>query len=146
MRIHYFAFLVFAICSVNGFCQEWQANYATALAEANEQNKPLLLVFSGSDWCAPCIKLDKEIWKSEEFIANSKLNYILYRADFPRKKANKLPKDLEKQNKALADSYNPNGHFPLVVILSNKEKVLGQTGYKKVEPAAYISHLNSFLK
>jgi len=57
-----------------------------------------------------------------------------------------LNQELENQNKSLAKSFNPKGHFPLVVVLSKKEKVLGQTAYKKIAPAEYVLHLNSFLK
>lgn len=146
MKMRYFTFFVFAICSLNVFGQEWQLSYSEALSCAEDQNKPIILVFSGSDWCAPCIRLDKEIWQSEEFKTFSKENYILYKADFPRKKSNKLALELENQNKALAESFNPKGHFPLVVVLSKTEKVLGQTAYKKISPSEYVSHLNSFLK
>jgi len=128
------------------FGQEWQTSYSEALSCAKDQNKPIILVFSGSDWCAPCIKLDKEIWQSTEFKSYSKENYILYKADFPRKKSNKLAASIERQNKSLAESFNPKGYFPLVVVLSKNEKLHGQTAYKKIAPDEYITHLNSFLK
>lgn len=141
-------FVVFAFlaCSFSAFGQEWQVSYSEALSCAKDQNKPIILVFSGSDWCAPCIKLDREIWQSEEFKKYADKNYILYKADFPRKKNNKLAEELEKQNKALADLYNPKGHFPLVVVLDKNEKMAGQTAYKKLSPTEYVSHLNSFLE
>lgn len=142
----YFVVFAFLICSSIMLGQEWQVSYSEALSCAKDQNKPIILVFSGSDWCAPCIKLDKEIWRSTEFKSYAKENYILYKADFPRKKSNKLDQRLETQNKALAESFNPKGHFPLVVVLSKSEKVLGQTVYEKITPTEYISHLNSFLK
>ena len=72
------------------FSQNWKNNFDEAKIEAEKQNKKILLVFSGSDWCAPCIKLDKNIWRSAEFIKFSDENYILYKADFPKKKANQL--------------------------------------------------------
>ena len=56
-----------------------------AKKEASEQNKKVLLVFSGSDWCGPCIKLDKNVWQSDAFKAESKKNWILIKADFPKK-------------------------------------------------------------
>ncbi len=146
MIMKYFVVFAFLICSSIMLGQEWQVSYSEALSCAEHQNKPIILVFSGSDWCAPCIKLDKEIWQSTEFKSYAKENYILYKADFPRKKSNKLDQRLETQNKALAESFNPKGHFPLVVVLSKSEKVLGQTAYKKIIPTEYISHLNSFLK
>ncbi|MEO9894664.1 thioredoxin family protein [Aurantibacter sp.] len=146
MKFNFFTFFILFLYSLNGFSQEWKDTYTSALSSAKVENKPIVLVFSGSDWCAPCIKLDKDIWQSDIFDNYAQENYILYRADFPRKKSNKLAKDLEKQNKKLADLYNPNGHFPLVVVLNKDEKILGKTGYKKLAPNEYVSHLNSFIK
>lgn len=132
--------------SVFAFAQDWSSTYVDALASASDEKKPLILVFAGSDWCAPCIKLDKFIWQSEEFKAYSKENYILYKADFPRKKVNRLSGELTKQNTILADRFNPKGHFPLVVVLNHKEEVLEKVGYKNVAPQDYISLLNNSLK
>ncbi len=53
-------------------------------------------------------------------------------ADFPRKKQNMLPVEQQKKNEQLAETYNKNGYFPLVVVLDKDGKVLGQTGYKKI--------------
>ena len=133
---------LFLVCT---FAQDWKETYVEAVATSLDENKPIVLVFAGSDWCAPCIKLDKSIWQSEEFITYSKENYILYKADFPRKKANQLPANLTKENAALADRFNPKGHFPLVVVLDDEEKVLGKMGYKKATPEDYISLLNNCL-
>lgn len=138
--------LVLLLFSAVVFTQDWQPTYAEALTCAKKNNKPLILVFSGSDWCAPCIKLDRAIWKSEDFKAYSKENYVLYRADFPRKKNNQLSKELSEQNSELADRFNSKGYFPLVVILNADEKQLGTTGYKKTVPKEYISLLNTFIK
>ena len=126
--------------------QEWQPSYAEAVSAAKEQYKPVLLVFAGSDWCAPCIKLDKNIWQSDVFRSYAKENYVLYKADFPRKKTNRLPEAVAEQNSALAEKYNPNGHFPLVLLLDNNGHILGETGYLKSTPEAYIERLNSFVK
>lgn len=128
------------------FAQEWQASYADAVMEAQKQDKPVLLVFAGSDWCAPCIKLDKAIWQSDAFRKYAALNLILYKADFPRKKTNRLSESLIEQNGQLAEEYNPNGHFPLVLLLDTDENILGRTGYLKSTPEAYIEILKSFTK
>jgi len=103
-------------------------------------------VFAGSDWCAPCIKLERNIWQSSEFKTYAKNHYVLYKADFPRKKANQLSEELTKQNAELAERLNSKGHFPLIVILDSNDRVLGKTGYKKLNPDAYISLLNTFIK
>lgn len=70
--------------------QEWQLDLKDAQKLALETDRKIVLVFSGSDWFAPCIKLDKEIWQSAEFQTYARENYVMLRADFPRKKANQL--------------------------------------------------------
>lgn len=136
-----FLFCMSVVTSLSA--QDWQENYKEAQALAKENDKNLLLVFAGSDWCAPCIKLEKTIWESEEFKKFAETDLILYRADFPRKKANKLSEELTAQNNNLAEKYNAQGHFPLVVLLNEEAKVLGQTGYLKLSPDEYITHLKS---
>lgn len=128
------------------YAQDWQSSYTEALAGAKEQNKPLLLVFSGSDWCAPCKKLDKEVWCSKAFRKHAQKDLVLYKADFPRKKSNRLPEDMAAQNNMLAEQYNPKGYFPLVVLLDAKGSVLGEMGYRKETPEQYIEHLKSYLR
>lgn len=146
MSLKTIASLVFFFCSIFVFSQDWQPNYAEAIGLGKEQGKPVIVVFAGSDWCAPCIKLERNIWQSSEFKKYSKDHYVLYKADFPRKKANRLSQELTKQNAELAERLNAKGHFPLIVILSSNGKVLGKTGYKKLNPDAYISLLNTFIK
>ncbi|MEE9364580.1 MAG: thioredoxin family protein [Cellulophaga sp.] len=138
-------FILILLFSVFAFSQDWESSYEKAITSSKETGKPVILVFAGSDWCASCIKLEREIWKTSEFISYAKENYILYKADFPRKKTNKLSKEKEKQNAKLAEKYNPKGYFPLVVVLNKEGKSLGKIGYKKVAPSIYISLLNSFV-
>ena len=125
--------------------QEWTTDINKAKQVAAKEHKPIILVFQGSDWCAPCIKLDKEIWQADSFKTYAKTHYIMLQADFPRKKKNALPADLQAANNKLAEKYNPNGYFPLVVVLDEKGNVLGKTGYEKTTPEAYIKNLNAFL-
>ncbi|MFV5696492.1 thioredoxin family protein [Flavobacterium sp. LB3P122] len=129
-----------------GYSQEWRTNFEITKTEATNQNKNILLVFSGLDWCGPCIKLDRDIWKSAEFMEYAKNNLILERADFPKKKQNQLSPEIKKQNQSLAEKYNKDGMFPLVVVLDKNGKVLAKTGYKKVSPTEYVNLLNSFIK
>lgn len=127
--------------------QEWQSSFDAALNLAKKENKPIVLVFSGSDWCAPCIRLKRNILDSEEFKSYASSHYVLYNADFPRKKKNQLPEDISEVNKSLAGKYNPKGYFPLVVVLDKNESVLGKTGFNtKSTPKKYIATLNDFVK
>lgn len=128
------------------FSQYWEPDFDTALSKATQEDKPLILVFSGSDWCAPCIKLDRTVWQSDEFKKHAAQNYVLYKADFPRKKKNLLPTEILGKNKELAAEFNSKGYFPLVLVLDEKTNILGTTGYKKYGPKKYIQLLDSFLK
>lgn len=127
--------------SVGSFAQNWFTDLDQAKTAAATNNQNILLVFSGSDWCAPCMKLDKFIWQSEEFKTFSKDHFVLLRADFPKQKKNKLSDEQQVKNDKLAASYNTNGYFPLVVVLNKKGEVLGSTGYKNLSPAEYIKQL-----
>jgi thioredoxin-related protein len=141
-----FVGVFFLLCCGLAKGQVWQNDFDQAMELAADQNKPLILVFAGSDWCAPCIRLEKEIWDDVSFQIYAKTHYVLYKADFPRKKSNRLAEHLQKKHATLAEKYNPKGYFPLVVILQDADKVLGTTTYKKMEVNAYIEHLNSFLR
>jgi len=109
-----------------------------------QHNQNIVLVFAGSDWCAPCIKLERQVWSSEQFQKLAKEHFIMLKADFPRKKQNKLSVQQQQKNDQLADRYNQQGNFPLVVVLNPQGQVLGKTGYKRLSPTAYFEHLKEF--
>ncbi len=128
-----------------GYSQTWATNLEEAKKEATSTQKHIILVFSGSDWCAPCIKLDHAIFQSEEFKRDAK-NWVLLKADFPKKKANQLSPELTKSNRDLAEKYNQDGNFPLVVLLDAKGNVIAKTGYDNVAPEYYIQNLHELDK
>ena len=129
--------------STIGFAQDWQTDLEAAKKLATDQDKNIIIVFSGSDWCAPCIKLDKNIWQSDAFKNQSANDWILLKADFPRKKANELSKDQTAHNRKLAEKYNIEGSFPLVVLVDKIGKVLGKMGFKNVSPEEYIKMIHA---
>lgn len=88
------------------------------VATSNETNKPILLIFQGSDWCAPCIKFERNVWSTPTFQQFAEENLLILKADFPRRKSNQLSDDQTLQNKELAERYNPNGYFPFVLLLN----------------------------
>lgn len=138
--------LIFLFIGTLTYSQNWKANFEDAKAEALRENKNILLVFSGSDWCAPCMKLEKTVWKSPEFKAEAEKKWIVYKADFPKKRINQLAAEQTESNKKLAEKYNKNGSFPLVVLLDKNGKVIGMTGFKNVSSLAYIELIHSFEK
>ncbi|MGB8703831.1 MAG: thioredoxin family protein [Gillisia sp.] len=134
--------LLLSVFFVNA--QEWKTDISNAEKEAAKGDKPIILVFEGSDWCAPCIKLQKQVWDTPTFQEYAKDHFVMLKADFPRKSKNSLPEDQKEKNSELAAKYNPQGYFPLVVILDKNGKVLGKTGYKNIDADKYITLLNSF--
>ena len=116
----------------------WHTNMDTAKAIAMKTQRPILLVFSGSDWCKPCILLKKEIFETPEFTAFAKDSLVTVLADFPRQKKNALSPQQTAMNEALAKAYNPSGLFPHVVLLTPNGDVIRTFGYQKSSPKLYI--------
>lgn len=140
----YFLFIFAFLSSFQLFAQEWSTNFEEAKIIASNNDQNIVLVFQGSDWCAPCIKLEKEIWNTDEFQKLNEDHFVMLKADFPRRKKNLLPEAQENQNKKLAELYNPNGYFPLVVVLDKNGKTLGKLGYEKSSPSQYFNKLSTF--
>lgn len=138
--------ILFLFIGTIGYSQNWKTNFEEAKIEATKENKNILLVFSGSDWCAPCMKLENVVWKSDAFQAEAAKSWVIYKADFPKKKANQLSSELSERNNKLAEKYNKNGSFPLVVLLDKSGKIIGMTGFKNVSAVDYIALIHSFEK
>lgn len=143
IRIICFLCLIFSF-TFTSQAQKWNHDFEASKKIAQEENKNILLVFKGSDWCAPCMKLDQKIFTTEYFISNYNKDFVLLEADFPRKKKNALSQEQQKANNTLASTYNQNGHFPLVVVLDSEGTVLGKTGYNKLNPTEYLNSLIAF--
>ncbi|HIC30863.1 MAG TPA: thioredoxin family protein [Flavobacteriaceae bacterium] len=141
-----FLIIITMLLSFSAFAQDWQTNIDTAKALAKKENHNIVLVFQGSDWCAPCIKLDKEIWSTAKFQELAKNHFVMLQADFPKRKKNQLSDSQTAHNGKLAEKYNPNGYFPYVVVLSQEGKVLGSIGYEKSTPEDYFKKLTAFEK
>lgn len=139
--------LIVTLITMNvAIAQDWHADLEEAKTLAATQGKTVVLVFQGSDWCAPCIKLDREVWNTDTFKTYAKDHFIMVQADFPRKKANALSETQSAANAQLAETYNKRGVFPFVVVMDNKGVVLGETSYKKTSPEGYIEILNGFIQ
>lgn len=106
------------------FTTEWQPNFETAKQIARDKHELILLNFSGSDWCGPCIRLRKEILDNGVFTKMADSSIVMVNADFPRNKKNQLSSQATKQNETLADKYNPEGKFPFTLLLDANGKVL----------------------
>ncbi|OGV69840.1 MAG: hypothetical protein A3K19_28985 [Lentisphaerae bacterium RIFOXYB12_FULL_65_16] len=120
----------------------WLDDYEKAQANAKETGRPILVNFSGSDWCGWCIKLDKEVFAQAEFKTYAKDNLVLFNADFPRR--TKLSEKVTRQNEKLAEELGVEG-FPTVLLVEGDGAVIARTGYQPGGAKAYIEHLMSLL-
>jgi thioredoxin-related protein len=135
-------FATFSITSAT-----WKTDFIKAQSEAKQSHKLMLLSFSGSDWCGPCIRLHKEIFGSEEFQKYAAENLVLVNADFPRLKKNQLPKEQVKQNEALAEKYNKTGKFPFTVLLDENGNVVKEwEGLPKETPEQFVGEVSTVAK
>ncbi len=125
---------------------DWRSDFQSAKEEAASDNKFVMLYFSGSDWCKPCIQLNKNIIETEVFSMYAKGNFVPVKLDFPKMKKNKHTKNKQVQNEELAQKYNPNGVFPLLVFLDENDKMVGFTGYTDVSPQTYVTMISRVLK
>lgn len=119
MKAIIFGFVCFFLAAV-----EWHTNLEEAKQVAGREHKFILLNFSGSDWCGPCIKMKKEVFESEEFLSLAQEKLVLIRADFPRQKKNQLSAEQKAHNEALAEKYNPGGKFPFTLLLDENGNVI----------------------
>jgi thioredoxin-related protein len=126
------------------FLGEWGLDFNQAVTESKQNNKLILLNFSGSDWCGPCIKLKKDVFESDDFKAFANEKLVLIRADFPRLKKNQLDKTQQEKNEILAEKYNPNGKFPLTVLIDSKGKVLHEWEGYQPSIAKFIGEIKQF--
>jgi protein disulfide-isomerase len=121
-----------------GLNGEWTEDYDKALAYAKAMRRPVILDFTGSDWCGWCIKLDNEVFKQDEFKKFASEKLVLVKLDFPRR----TPQDekIKAQNQKLAQQYSIRG-YPTLVILNAAGRKVGEMGYVQGGPKPFLEEL-----
>ncbi len=109
----------------------WLLDYHKAIEVAQSKDRPIMMVFTGSDWCKNCIALEKEVFQDNAFIEYANENLVLLRVDFPRSKKDYKYKMDEETKSKLAEKYNPQGTFPFIVLISQDEASIASSGYRK---------------
>lgn len=136
-------FAALALISASAESLEWQTDLPKAQAQAKTEKKLVMLDFTGSDWCGWCIKLNDEVFSKPEFAEYAKKNIVAVEVDFPSKK--KLSDEQTKANKALAKKYDIKG-YPTIIVLDSEGKKVGELGYMKGGPKAFIAELEKLKK
>jgi thioredoxin-related protein len=134
--------LFILLLSVISIGNIWESDFTVAKTKATESHKNILINFSGSDWCGPCIRTHKEIFEKDDFMKYATDHLVLLKADFPRLKKNQLSAEQLKKNNDLAIKYNPDGDFPLTVLLDENGKVIKEwKGFPNVTSEVFVKEV-----
>ena len=113
------------------------------LARAKQENKIVYLLFTGSDWCPPCMSLEKIIFQSPQWQSLTQTSVLTYTCDFPIRK--QIPKQTRQENNRLAKSFNVTS-YPTQIILNPAGKALDRRqGYSPGPITPYISWVSSYV-
>jgi len=121
---------------------EWLTVLSNPLAKARAEKKPILLEFTGSDWCGWCKKFDREVLSTPEFTKYARTNLVLVKLDFPHKVVQ--ADTLKNANSVWKKKYKANGYPTFVLIDANGKELGRQRGYAKGGPSVFINKLEKF--
>ena len=112
----------------------------SAYSEAQAMHRPILLVFSGSDWCPNCMRFERKILSDSTFMSYAQQGLTILMAEFPQRK--KLSPHTIAQNKRLADKYNTDGYFPHILLIEEGDKKAISIDYANPPVADFIRTLD----
>ena len=105
-----------------------------------------LIVFEGSDWCANCRRLEKQILSKDELKQFLKKQSVeVEKIDFPQRK--KLPKAQITYNESVAEKYGFEGVYPTVLLLkTSSDKYVKLTQYTNQSVSEYCRMISEQLQ
>ncbi len=121
----------------------WLEDYDMALEKASQENKVVLINFTGSDWCKWCIRLVDEVFSHQEFADYADKHLVMLKIDFPTT-FQQLPQEEQLKRQELQQKYGVRG-YPTILLTDAEGKVIGQTGYQSGGPQKYIDHLEMMI-
>ncbi|MDD3801316.1 MAG: thioredoxin family protein [Desulfuromonas sp.] len=121
----------------------WLEDSDRAFNQAREQQRPVLMYFTGSDWCHWCIQLNKNVLSQPEFADFAAKELVLLKVDFPKR----LPQSATqaRRNDQLARQYRVRG-FPTLLLFNAAGDKIATTGFRPGSAADYVTHLQELLK
>ena len=143
MKTKFVACLLFFLMAGVSFAGDWETDFEKAQARAEKEGKPMLVNFTGSDWCIYCKKLEGEVFSKKEFQKWASEKVVLVMLDFPKR--TKQSSKLKKQNAELMKKYEIRG-YPTVLFMDAKGKVIGKSGYMPGGPDSWIKSASSIIK
>jgi len=120
---------------------ELESPFSETLALAKKENKEILLVFTGSDWCNSCMHFQKQVLDNQDALQEIEQDYLIHLADFPRNGT--LSKEKIKENNSLADTYNPEGAFPKILVIDHEQTITKRIDYFPGEEKEFLGAINN---
>lgn len=124
---------------------QWCTTWNEAVHQSALSDKPILMVFAGSDWCKPCMMLEKTIFETPDFQEYAAQHLVLLKVDFPRQKKNRLPETQRTHNEGLAEKYNPEGEFPCLLLLNAKGDLISKVPHTPTSSFDFIGQIQHLL-
>jgi protein disulfide-isomerase len=120
----------------------WLEDFGLAQELAVQMKRPVLVDFTGSDWCTWCMKLDAEVFNTDAFKKAAADGLILVKVDFPKRK--QVTDEQKQRNETLRKQFEVSG-FPTVIVLDSAGAKLGTLGYMEGGPTAFLARLKEIL-
>ena len=121
--------------------QGWTTDLDKAFEQAKAEKKSVLVEFTGSDWCPPCIAMRKNVFSKKDFVDEASKKYILVELDFPKGDA-----AVKEKNEPFAEKYKIEG-FPTVILFTPEGKEFTRFYASEFPKAAvFLTHLDKSLE
>ena len=114
---------------------KWHTTWDAAASESRSSGKPILINFTGSDWCGWCVRLKKEVFDTDTFNSWASSKVVLLEIDFPRKKAQSA--SIKAANSALATKFGVAGYPSIFFSNAKGDKIGTRLGYMEGGPSAW---------
>ena len=137
--VHAVLIVVLGVSGVSSADELWLTNMDEALAAAKKDGRPILIDFTGSDWCVWCVRLDNEVFDTERFRSEAPKRFVLVKLDFPRHSSILTPEEKE-HNQRWSKKFGING-FPTILLLDAEGRPFAKTGYQEGGEENYLNHL-----
>jgi thiol-disulfide isomerase/thioredoxin len=128
-----------ALAGVAGEASDrWIRDYDDAMAAAEQSGRPVLTIFTGSDWCPHCVTLEKKVLESPEFLAWAEERVVLLMIDLPQQG---ISQDERQARSKVCIKYGVRTFPNTVLIAPDGAKITAQSGYHGQTPQAWLAAL-----
>lgn len=120
----------------------WLDDYSEALSAAEQTGRPVLVVFTGSDWCQHCRTLERNVLETETFLAWAEDRVVLLMVDLPQEG---ISLDERKARSKICVRYGVRSFPNTVLVAPDGTKITAQAGYHGQTAATYVAALDGHL-